>query len=164
MVEKRQIRFRCAQNGMAFYVEFTRTSTDDMFTISGYEKISVSVAADTSAVDAIDSAEHTFDINEFDTIGWNCLFCGYSVDECSFIQCGRCKELVCGSRVRALPDDSLEFHCHTGCGRVGVISDTLTSLSGAAHEEDQHLLPGDEKANQNIQTLTAAIGSGGNSP
>ncbi len=164
MDEKRQIRFRCAQNGMAFHVEFTRPSTDEMFKISGYEKISMPIVDDTAEGDVIVSAEQIFDINEFDTTNWTCFFCGHCVDECNFIRCGRCEELFCGSRVRALPDGKLEFHCHTGCGRVGIVSDTLTSLSGAAHEEDQHLLPGDEKANQNIQTLTAAIGSGGNSP
>ena len=152
MDEIRQIRFRCAQNGMAFWVDFTRLSTDDMFTISGYEKISMPAADDTAEVDTKVTAEQTFDINEFDSTGWTCFFCGHCVDECSFIKCGRCKELVCGSRVRALPDGRLEFHCHTGCGSVGVVSNTLTSLKGDAHDKHQHLLP-DDKTNQNNQTL-----------
>ena len=151
---------------MPFFVEFNRPSTDAMFTISGYGSISTPVADNKAEVAAIVSPEHAFDISEFDTTGWTCFYCGHSVNECSFVQCGRCKALVCGSRIRALPDGRLEFHCHTGCGCVGIVSDTLTSLSGAAHETHQehtHIRPNYEKANLNLKSILEAAQGGGDS-
>lgn len=130
MPEVRTIRFRCAKEGTPFYVEFARQSPRQRFTISSYSHFPTPLTRREGVFAAPVSAEQSFDINEFDMSGWTCLCCGHNVQECLFIQCGQCKELICGSHVRARRNGVLEFHCHAECGNSGTIANTLASLSG----------------------------------
>ncbi len=83
-----------------------------------------------------------FAISDFDMAGWYCPHCNhghYRAEEALFVQCGKCREYVCGARARTVGDKQI-FSCHNGCGGGGEVSGTMTSYRGRGNAPDSKAL------------------------
>jgi len=81
-----------------------------------------------------------FEADDFDFSGWFCPVCGHRAHDAipTFVRCGTCGGLLCASRVWSLPDGSIMFACHDGCGGTGSVNGVIESYTASqAMEIDQ---------------------------
>lgn len=93
-------------------------------------------------------SEGDFAISEFDFSGWYCPCCGHAQHGAVpslFVQCGRCKEYVCGARVRNLGRGKSVFSCHDKCGGGGKLEGEMTSYVGASISPQKQQLQAGKK-------------------
>ena len=124
--EHRRLQFRCAAMGSLFFILFRRYSPSHKFQI-------VSISKDMNKPSSAllppkNTPNLPFDASDFDWTGWFCPHCGHSK---TFVQCGRCKEVICGDRVRHLQSGTMVFACHNGCGGTGVVKGHIESVKGS---------------------------------
>ncbi|MBV6396879.1 MAG: hypothetical protein HFACDABA_02481 [Anaerolineales bacterium] len=170
-MEHNVLRFRCAQNGQVFFVGFTRNDKSERFKIAAiqkmpsqdtekeqkssfstpsqaqvqvnFEKQKREIQSSGILPEGIPSLNADFDIGDFSFAGWYCPYCGHTKkgDFPDFIRCGRCKELVCGSRTSLLPSGAEMFACYDECGKTGEIKGTIKSIKGIEAKKDNILPP-----------------------
>lgn len=141
--EKRIIPFRCAVTGKKFSAIFVRTNPREMFKIIEMAK-AATIHDDATITDQNKRHEtrgpqqqtETFNNDDFDFAKWDCPYCGLNKKELVssvFVQCGSCREYVCGGRVRieGAREQKQIFSCHDGCGRESVIEGLIESYDGS---------------------------------
>lgn len=136
------VRFRCAKDDGHFKITMKRTNSDELFgvhRISRTDSIGRSLKPVTGTVvanagqNSVNDRKsyHDYGANEFSWQGFYCPCCGYADNsDHSFIRCGRCGELVCGSRVSKDVAGKLHFECYPSCGGHGPISGKIESFGG----------------------------------
>jgi hypothetical protein len=129
--EARTIPCRCAVTGQGFTIVFERMSPAHRFQIARIER--ESIASDRpsafSRLFGRTPQQKSYDAGEFGWAGYICPHCG---DRAGTVYCGQCRETVCASRVRPLPDGSKAFACHDGCGAMGTTEPSSHIHGGAA--------------------------------
>lgn len=146
--EMRELPFRCAHTGKRFNVAFGRYHQSHKYRVVHVSLASLIEAPPTPPpkpralltkfLGPFHLAEkpaplpkptpvsrQNFDASEFDFGGWYCPCCGYSRDIPAypqFVQCGTCKEYVCGGRVTRVSPGIKTFECHDECKGGGRIS------------------------------------------
>jgi hypothetical protein len=139
-MEQSVLKFKCSQSGKVFFVGFTRYSPKHKFQIVAIKQ---NLESDAKKIqlpglpDAKDNAlplpNTDFEISAFDFSGWYCPYCGYKAKNGipNFIECGRCEELVCGSRVSILPNGTKLFACYDECGMTAELGGSMVkSIKG----------------------------------
>lgn len=170
--EKRRIPFRCAVTGRKFSAIFVRTNSREKFKIVEMAK-AATIHDDATITDhnkrhdetrGPQQHTETFRDNDFDFATWHCPYCGLNKKEqvsSIFVQCGSCREYVCGGRVRieGTREQKQIFSCHDGCGRVSVIEGLIESYDGSNVKPQSGISPkpqlGHSSADRNNQRLTS---------
>ena len=137
-----ELDFRCSKTGKPFKAIFARENPNHKFRITqitGSVSGQTSTASINTTVSKSASKTQMVEINEFDFSGFYCPHCGYNKSR-HFVQCGACKEYVCGGRIIELSDTVATFQCTDSCGNSGIIQSTLSSIN--AKSSEQKNLPG----------------------
>lgn len=124
----------CAEAGRKFTVTFERVSPAHQYQIVSIEKEPEPKAGGKGGLFAAagrfagkGAPMQEFASSEFDQSGWACPCCGDS----RRIICGECGYIVCGARLRILPDGRESYACHDACGATGTLVST-DRVRGAA--------------------------------
>lgn len=113
--ERRVLPFRCAVTGWRFYVICERAPGAETFSVAATEKENGEREGDLAAAAAAD-APRKYRAHEFDMTGWACPWCGHAAH---WVNCGACRQSVCGGRTWRAADGRLMIACHEACGNAG---------------------------------------------
>jgi ribosomal protein S27E len=146
--DRKEVMFRCAKSGGQFKAIFKRSGTAGRFIFDKAHKIeggtvSQSQGAEKSAArrGGAEAQSDDIDIEALDFGGWYCPHCGHDGDTI-FVKCGRCRELVCGARVKTkFLSRKKIFECHDGCGRKGEINSDIDRISARALRQHKSSAP-----------------------
>jgi hypothetical protein len=134
-MEKCVLQFRCAKYGEPFSVCFQRASSQHKFQIISIW-ITESQRGQTDlehkhSEPSYEQTDNSFESLNFDFTGWYCPHCGHKRKDniSEFVQCGSCRELVCGGRIQP-KDGAFFFACHDGCGATGKLEGEIKSYQG----------------------------------
>lgn len=140
------VPMRCSLDGRPFRVEFTRPDSSKKWRI---DRVSpgMRVVATVGSADTTQTAAPKLRSDEVDWAGWHCAVCGYGrANEGQFVQCGTCRDLICGATVRNLDEQIRTFECHPTCGGAGRITGDIQDYSGTETTTAQPLLGAREAA------------------
>lgn len=140
--ERCRVQFRCGETGRLFFVFLAKYSTSHAFQIVSVskEKSTPSSGCQDHSLQNTNPTELLFDASDFDWTGWFCPYCGHRDTLVPFVECGQCKELVCGRRVRQMHDGTQSFACHDGCGATGKIEYHIKSFNVSQEEMSRGFL------------------------
>lgn len=129
MAEKRMVQFRCAEKGKLFFVFFVKHNPSHTFQVVSVskERNAPSRGSQDHSLRNSSRTETSFDASDFDWTDWFCPYCGHKD---TFVKCGQCQEIVCGSRVCELQDGTKSYACHDGCGGTGKIEGYIKTYTG----------------------------------
>lgn len=137
-METRTLSCVCVRTGQHYEVIFERFSENHKFQISRIEKHEKSTAKNISPLNGLFSGSmsesKSFDVNEFDFSGWACPYCG----DDRRIHCTACEYVVCGKRMRVLPDGREAYACHDACGNTGTLVpvERISAKSGGSRRSE----------------------------
>jgi hypothetical protein len=78
--------------------------------------------------------------NMVDWTGFRCPICNTAERAGSqFVQCGRCGQLVCASKVIAIKGGDVTFECHKYCGNSDVLSQSNIIQKYDAKEKQEQI-------------------------
>jgi hypothetical protein len=111
------LTFCCARTGAPFSVTVARASSSEKFRITSIDVIRPGGSGGSAA--GAPAAGYT--ASEIDFSGWKCAHCGH-FDTPGFVQCHKCRRLVCGGTVIQIRNGPRTFKCEPGCGGGGALS------------------------------------------
>ena len=132
--ETRTLSCVCVRTGQHFSVIFDRVSENHNFQVSCIEKHERSTVKKRAPFKGLLAGSKptvkSFDANDFDFSGWVCPYCGNEHP----INCTACGHVVCGDRMRVLPNGRESFACHDACGGTGTLvpCNRVSATSGAS--------------------------------
>jgi hypothetical protein len=115
------VSMRCAKNGKGFYACLMRENQQSKYKLLG----TVLVENLPSSVVAV--ARRTLPAWEFDFTGFRCPSCGDTGTVYWFIECDKCRGLVCARRTCTDKEGCCHYRCHDGCCYAGIIYRTIQS-------------------------------------
>jgi len=139
VLESADVHFRCAVTGKPFVIAFERNRPSDLFRIRQIHLTDHAPQANSQAAvtptphnDKRSVMGHSYDPADFSFRDFECPGCKFKRREpiAEFVQCSKCKELVCSGRVAVAPDGNQMFRCHDRCGGRGNIEGLVTSIEG----------------------------------
>jgi hypothetical protein len=125
--------FRCARSGEPFSVTMARESSAERFRITAITK--VPAAAGRAGAAAARPENMTFEAAQMDFAGWQCPHCRHEAAP-SFIQCAKCRQLVCGGTVIQIANGGRTFRCEPGCGGSGTLSGDIAAYQTERRPEE----------------------------
>lgn len=152
-----ELWFRCAKTGEHFTVSFMRYSPAHRFQISGIRKERPSAGQTTGGA----VREQSYSSADFDFSGFYCPCCGHARNEqvpSLFVRCGKCRDLVCGGRVRKLAPDRVLFACHDECGGGGEVSGQIESYTSATQDSPAKHTSGTIRQGLSLPSLPPSSG------
>jgi hypothetical protein len=137
-----EVQFRCSRDGATFLVATRRHRPDDRFQIHRIAPLSASKSSQLVPTEAVaaapDGPAHTTHAaHEYDWSGFYCPCCGYIPrgSDTEFVQCGKCREFVCGESITKETTGTRYFRCYPTCGGEGVVTGKIKEYAGDQHTE-----------------------------
>lgn len=155
--EVSEVRFRCSQDGSRFVIATKRNRPDDRFKINLIAPLRASKSREMTAERVARSSEQlqmTRPADQYDWSGFYCPGCGFMPhnEETRFVQCGKCKEFVCGQSVtNDTQTGDKYFRCYPACGADGKLTRSIQEYSGSQRTEanrPEYASVGNEKREQ----------------
>ncbi len=126
------IAFKCSKTGESFGVLLEKS---DKYRITQIDKAGEGTS---------DFKPFALEAEDVDFSGFYCPCCGFDSSKgiYSFIRCGKCGELICGSSTRKV-EFGTEFKCF--CGNFGMVSSDLINSYTATQGDSTNKLTGQSK-------------------
>ena len=134
--ERRKLSFYCAQTGAETVVTFVRSSPSETFRIQAILPVTNPRSADSKQNAVVASG---IDARQFDLTGWRCGSCGHQggLAQASFVRCGTCQRLVCGSKIIVIQNGPQTFRCAPGCNGGGPVEGCISSYDAQPIEQSR---------------------------